>query len=52
MFNHKMWSQTLKISLIEVVEKLEETPSSQLLAFWRLTSGAADIISVPTATDA
>lgn len=31
---------------------LEETPSSQLLAFWRETSGAAETRFVPTATAA
>ena len=40
------------MSLRGVVENLEETPSSQLRAFWRETSGAAETISVPTATDA
>lgn len=40
------------MSLRGVVENLEETPSSQLRAFWRETSGAAETKSVPTATDA
>lgn len=40
------------MSLREVVANLEETPSSQERAFWRETSGAADIKSEPTATDA
>ena len=40
------------MSLSGVVENLEETPSSQLRAFWRAASGAADTISVPTATAA
>lgn len=40
------------MSLTGVVENLEETPSSQLRAFWRETSGAAETMSVPTATAA
>lgn len=40
------------MSLRGVVENLEETPSSQLRAFWRETFGAAETMSVPTATDA
>lgn len=44
--------KTLKRSLRGVVENLEETPSSQVRAFWRQTSGAADTKSVPTATEA
>lgn len=43
---------TLKMSLIGVVAKLEETPSSQVRAFWRETSCAAETMSLPTATDA
>lgn len=31
-----------------VVENLEETPSSQLRAFWRETPGAAEVMSVPS----
>lgn len=42
---------TLKMSLRVVVEKLEETPSSQLRAFWRETLCAVDaIMSVPAST--
>lgn len=41
---------TLKMSLIGVVENLEETPSSQLRAFWRETLDAAEIMSDPVAT--
>nr|GLL46624.1 ATP-dependent (S)-NAD(P)H-hydrate dehydratase-like [Ipomoea trifida] len=40
------------MSLRGVVEKLEETPSSQERAFWREALGAAEIRSEPTATDA
>lgn len=40
------------MSLREVVENLEETPSSQLLAFCSETFGAADTRSVPSETDA
>lgn len=43
---------TLKMSFREVVANLDETPSSQERAFWRETSGAADIKSEPTATEA
>lgn len=39
---------TLKISVNGVVENLEETPSSQLRAFWRETPGAAEVMSVPS----
>lgn len=39
------------MSLRGVVEKPEETPSSQLRAFWRATLGAAETRSVPTATE-
>ena len=35
-----------------MVENLDSTPSSQLRAFWRETSGAAAIRSVPTETEA
>lgn len=35
-----------------VVENLDSTPSSQLRAFWRETSGAAETRSVPTETEA
>ena len=38
------------MSLRGVVENLEETPSSQVRAFWRETLGAAETMSVPTAT--
>lgn len=40
------------MSLRGVVENLEETPSSQLRAFWRETLGAAETMSVPAATAA
>jgi len=40
----------LKISDNGVVENLEETPSSQLRAFWRETPGAAEVMSVPSAS--
>lgn len=40
------------MSLTGVVEKFDETPSSQERAFWRETFGAAETMSVPTATDA
>lgn len=40
------------MSFSGVVEKLEETPSSQERAFWRETPGAAAIMSLPEATDA
>ena len=40
------------MSLRGVVEKPEETPSSQLRAFWRATLGAAETRSVPTTTEA
>lgn len=40
------------MSLSGVVENLEDTPSSQLRAFCRATSGAAETMSVPTATAA
>lgn len=43
---------TLRMSLSGVVANLDETPSSQERALWRETSGAADIKSDPTATDA
>jgi len=33
-----------------VVENFEETPSSQVRDFWRETPGAAETMSVPTAT--
>lgn len=42
----------MKMSLRGVVENLEDTPSSQVRAFWRETSGAADTMSLPTAIDA
>lgn len=48
----KFEEQTLKSSLRGVVENLEETPSSQVRAFWRRTSAAADTKSVPTVTEA
>lgn len=41
---------SLKMSLRGVVAKLEETPSSQLRAFWRETLGAAATMSVPAST--
>lgn len=41
---------TLKMSLRGVVEKLEETPSSQLRAFWRETLCAVATMSVPAST--
>lgn len=41
--------ETLKMSLIGVVEKLEETPSSHVRAFWRETFDAAESMSVPVA---
>lgn len=41
---------SLKMSLIGVVENLEETPSSQLRAFWRETLDAAEIMSDPVVT--
>lgn len=44
--------KTLKMSLRGVVANLEETPSSQERAFWRVTFGAAETMSVPIATDA
>lgn len=40
------------MSLRGVVENLEETPSSQLRAFWRDTPGAAETMSVPVASEA
>jgi hypothetical protein len=42
--------QTLKMSFRGVVANLEDTPSSQLRAFWRETSGAAATMSVPAST--
>ena len=41
---------TLKMSSRGVVEKLEETPSSQLRAFWRETLCAVATMSVPAST--
>lgn len=38
----------LKMSDNGVVENLEETPSSQLRAFWSETPGAAEVMSVPS----
>lgn len=40
------------MSLRGVVQNLEETPSSQVRAFWRDTDGATETMSVPTAADA
>lgn len=42
----------MKMSLRGVVENLEETPSSQLRAFWRDTPGAAETISAPLPSEA
>lgn len=41
---------SLKMSLTGVVENLEETPSSQLRAFWRETLCAVATMSVPAST--
>jgi len=41
---------SLKMSLRGVVENLEETPSSQLRAFWRETLCAVATMSVPAST--
>lgn len=50
--SHSRKAHTLKIWERGVVEKLEETPSSQKRAFWRETPGAEETMSVPTDTDA
>jgi hypothetical protein len=42
--------QTLKMSVRGVVANLEDTPSSQLRAFWRETFGAAATMSEPAST--
>lgn len=49
---NKTRMDALKMSWRGVVEKLEATPSSQERAFWRLTPGAAEMMSPPTAKDA